>query len=182
MTMIAYAFLQHRRLAKARRGKKKRRATASTKSASGASRHRQSLGSTAASAMSVTAEDALAQESCVNKSAKVVLGSIDLLTRLRGTLAFWVASQSEVIATNNGSRRPSRRPQQARRTSTLRSNSLPGRPCAKNPCRGCNAQKAICGPNVAFLGPSLQNLRILLHAESNLLVFHSFIAPVIAET
>ena len=52
MTMIAYAFLQHRRLAKARRGKKKRRATASTKSASGASRHRQSLASTAASAMS----------------------------------------------------------------------------------------------------------------------------------
>jgi SRSO17 transposase len=51
MTMIAYAFLQHRRLAKARRGKKKRRATASTKSASGASRHRQSLASTAASAM-----------------------------------------------------------------------------------------------------------------------------------
>ena len=52
MTMIAYAFLQHRRLAQARRGKKKRRATASTKSASGASRHRQSLASTAASAMS----------------------------------------------------------------------------------------------------------------------------------
>ena len=52
MTMIAYAFLQHRRLAKARRGKKKRRATASTKSASGASRHRQSLASTGASAMS----------------------------------------------------------------------------------------------------------------------------------
>ena len=52
MTMIAYAFLQHRRLAKARRGKKKRRATASTKSAGSASRHRQSLASTAASAMS----------------------------------------------------------------------------------------------------------------------------------
>ena len=52
MTMVAYAFLQHRRLAKARRGKKKRRATASTKSASGASRHRQSLASTGASTMS----------------------------------------------------------------------------------------------------------------------------------
>ena len=51
MTMIAYAFLQHRRLAKARRGKKNRRATASTKPASSASRHRQSHASTAASAM-----------------------------------------------------------------------------------------------------------------------------------
>src|SRR5678816_3160649 len=39
MTMIAYAFLQHRRLAKARRGKKNRWAAASTKSASGTSRH-----------------------------------------------------------------------------------------------------------------------------------------------
>jgi SRSO17 transposase len=52
MTMIAYTFLQHRRLAKARRGKKNRRAAASTKSAGGASRHRQSLASTVASAMS----------------------------------------------------------------------------------------------------------------------------------
>src|SRR6187399_3124124 len=52
MTMIAYAFLQNRRLAKARRGKKNRRAAASTKSASGTSRHRQSLASTGASAMS----------------------------------------------------------------------------------------------------------------------------------
>ena len=40
MTMIAYAFLQHRRLTKARRGKKNQRATASTKLASRASRHR----------------------------------------------------------------------------------------------------------------------------------------------
>jgi hypothetical protein len=52
MTMIAYVFLQNRRLAKARRGKKNRRAAASTKSASGTSRHRQSLASTGASAMS----------------------------------------------------------------------------------------------------------------------------------
>jgi SRSO17 transposase len=51
MTMIAYAFLQHRRLAKARRGKKNRRAPASTKSASGASRHRQSHASIAGRAM-----------------------------------------------------------------------------------------------------------------------------------
>ena len=52
MTMIAYAFLQNRRLAKARRGTKNRWAAASTKSASGTSRHRQSLASTGASAMS----------------------------------------------------------------------------------------------------------------------------------
>ena len=53
MTMIAYAFLQHRRLAKARRGKKNRRATASTKPASSASRHRQSHASIVASTMPV---------------------------------------------------------------------------------------------------------------------------------
>ena len=47
MTMIAYAFLQNRRLAKAKRGKKNRRTTASTKPASGPSRHRQSHASIA---------------------------------------------------------------------------------------------------------------------------------------
>jgi SRSO17 transposase len=52
MTMIAYAFLQHRRLTKVGRGKKNRRSAASTKPASGPSSHRQSLASTAASAMS----------------------------------------------------------------------------------------------------------------------------------
>ena len=51
MTMIAYAFLQHRRLTKAGRGKKNRRATASTKPASRASRHRQSHASITASPM-----------------------------------------------------------------------------------------------------------------------------------
>jgi SRSO17 transposase len=51
MTMIAYAFLQHRRLAKARRGKKNRWAAASTQPASRATRHRQSHASIAASAM-----------------------------------------------------------------------------------------------------------------------------------
>jgi len=49
--MIAYAFLQHRRLAKAKRGKKNRRATASTKPAGGPSRHRQSHASIADEAM-----------------------------------------------------------------------------------------------------------------------------------
>jgi SRSO17 transposase len=51
MTMIAYAFLQHRRLAKAKRGKKNRRPTASTKPAGGPSRHRQSHASIADAAM-----------------------------------------------------------------------------------------------------------------------------------
>jgi len=50
MTMIAYAFLQYRRLAKVRRGKKNRRASAA-KPAGGASRHRQSHASIATSAM-----------------------------------------------------------------------------------------------------------------------------------
>jgi SRSO17 transposase len=51
MTMIAYAFLQHRRLTKVKRGKKKQRTTSSTKPASGASRPRQSHAPTAAPAM-----------------------------------------------------------------------------------------------------------------------------------
>jgi hypothetical protein len=38
--MIAFAFLQHRRLKKVRRGKKNQRTTAETKLASRASRHR----------------------------------------------------------------------------------------------------------------------------------------------
>jgi SRSO17 transposase len=51
MTMIAYAFLQHRRLTKAKREKKNQRATASTKLASRAPRHRRTHRSTATSAM-----------------------------------------------------------------------------------------------------------------------------------
>jgi SRSO17 transposase len=43
MTMIAYAFLQHRRLTRARRKKKSQRTAPSTKLAGRASRHRQSL-------------------------------------------------------------------------------------------------------------------------------------------
>ena len=42
MTMIAYAFLQHRRLTQAKRGKKNQRSTAPTKLAGRTSRHRQS--------------------------------------------------------------------------------------------------------------------------------------------
>jgi SRSO17 transposase len=51
MTMIAYAFLQYRRLAKVRRGKKNRRASSAAKSAGGAPRHRQSYASIATAAM-----------------------------------------------------------------------------------------------------------------------------------
>jgi SRSO17 transposase len=53
MTMIAYAFLQHRRLTKARREKKNQRATAPTKLAGRAPRYRRPHRRTAASAMPV---------------------------------------------------------------------------------------------------------------------------------
>lgn len=52
MTMIAYAFLQHRRLTKAKRGKKNQRSSTSAKLASRAPRYRRVHSSTAASAMS----------------------------------------------------------------------------------------------------------------------------------
>jgi SRSO17 transposase len=51
MTMIAYAFLQHRRLAKAKRKKKNQRTTASTKLTGRASRHRRDHRSIATSAL-----------------------------------------------------------------------------------------------------------------------------------
>ena len=51
MTMIAYAFLQHRRLAAARRKKKSRRSAASTDVASRAERHPRTHPSTTATAM-----------------------------------------------------------------------------------------------------------------------------------
>ena len=51
MTMIAYAFLQHRRLAKARREKKHQRAAASANLARRTPRHPRTLRSTAAAAM-----------------------------------------------------------------------------------------------------------------------------------
>jgi SRSO17 transposase len=51
MTMLAFAFLQHRRLKKVRRGKKNQRTTASTKLASRASRHRRAHRSTATSTL-----------------------------------------------------------------------------------------------------------------------------------
>jgi len=53
MTMIAYAFLQHRRLATARRKKKKQRAAASANFARSTPRHPRTLRSTAAAAMPV---------------------------------------------------------------------------------------------------------------------------------
>jgi SRSO17 transposase len=51
MTMIAYAFLQHRRLATTRRGKKNQRTASAAKPTRGASCHRQSHASITASAM-----------------------------------------------------------------------------------------------------------------------------------
>jgi hypothetical protein len=51
MTMIAYTFLQHRRLAQAGRKKKNQRTSTSAKLASGPKRHRRSHSSTATSAM-----------------------------------------------------------------------------------------------------------------------------------
>jgi SRSO17 transposase len=51
MTMIAYAFLQYRRLKSAKREKKNQRATAPTNLAGGASRHPRTHRSTAAAAM-----------------------------------------------------------------------------------------------------------------------------------
>jgi SRSO17 transposase len=53
MTMIAYAFLQHRRLASAGRKKKNQRATASTNLAGRAPRHPRTLRSTVAAAMPI---------------------------------------------------------------------------------------------------------------------------------
>jgi len=52
MTMIAYAFLQYRRLATTRRKKKNQRPTASANSARRTSRHSRALGSTTPTAMS----------------------------------------------------------------------------------------------------------------------------------
>src|SRR5712672_133573 len=51
MTMIAYAFLQHRRIAKVRRGKKNQRPAASTNFARRAPRHSRNLRSTTAAAL-----------------------------------------------------------------------------------------------------------------------------------
>jgi len=51
MTMIAFAFLQHRRLKKVRREKKNQRTAASAKLTSGASRHRRTHRSTAAATL-----------------------------------------------------------------------------------------------------------------------------------
>jgi SRSO17 transposase len=53
MTMIAYAFLQHRRLAQAGRKKKKQRTSASAKLAGGTPSHHRSYSSTAATSMPI---------------------------------------------------------------------------------------------------------------------------------
>ncbi len=56
MTMIAYSFLQHRRLATARRKKKNQRAPASADFARRAPRHHRTLRSTTAAAMPALSE------------------------------------------------------------------------------------------------------------------------------
>src|SRR5258708_39489638 len=65
MTMIAYAFLQHRRLAQAGRKKKNQRTSASTQLAGRTPRHGRSHSSTAISAMPI-----------LQQSAAVVLGFV----------------------------------------------------------------------------------------------------------
>ena len=74
MTMIAYAFLQHRRLATARREKKKnQRAAASTNFARRTSRHPRTLRSTTAAAMPALSKMDLQRAAALSRSAKVVL-------------------------------------------------------------------------------------------------------------
>jgi SRSO17 transposase len=62
MTMIAYAFLQHRRLTKVRWEKKNQRASASTKLAGRASRHRRAHRSTATAAVPTLSKMDLCQD------------------------------------------------------------------------------------------------------------------------
>src|SRR5262249_57132593 len=73
-TMIAYAFLQHRRLATARREKKNQRATASTNIARRAPRHRRTHRPATTATMPALQKMDLQGKRSVNKSAKVVLG------------------------------------------------------------------------------------------------------------
>jgi hypothetical protein len=81
MTMIAYAFLQHRRLSTARREKKNQRATAPADFASRAPRHPRTHRST-----TTIAENGFATSSGVSKSAKVVLGRV--LIKRAGNVGF----------------------------------------------------------------------------------------------
>src|SRR6266446_6149628 len=76
MTMIAYAFLQYRRLKTARREKKNQRAAAATDIARRAPGHPRTHRSTTATAMPALQKMDL-QRKLVNKSAKVVLGFPD---------------------------------------------------------------------------------------------------------
>ncbi len=71
MTMIAYAFLQHRRLAQVGR-KRNQRTSASAKLAGGTPRHRRSHPSTVSSAMPTLPKANPLK--AANQSAKVVLG------------------------------------------------------------------------------------------------------------
>jgi SRSO17 transposase len=75
MTMIAYAFLQHRRLATARWGKKTRRTATAAKLAGDTSCHHCSRDTRIASAMSALSR--MAQLGVAASTAKVVLGPVD---------------------------------------------------------------------------------------------------------
>jgi hypothetical protein len=75
MTMIAYAFLQHRRLATAGRKKKNQRPPASANLARRAPRHPRTLRSTTATAMPALSKMDFPASSRASKTAKVVLGS-----------------------------------------------------------------------------------------------------------
>jgi hypothetical protein len=82
MTMIAYAFLQHRRLTKVGREKKNQRAAASTRVTSHPPRHRRSHHSIKPSTVFRIAKSGSARKSTVSKSTKVVLGRV-LVNALR---------------------------------------------------------------------------------------------------
>jgi len=71
--MIAYAFLQHRRLANAGRKKKNLRASASANHASRTSRHRRSHPSAAVSALPILPKANPWKTAAKTQSAKVVL-------------------------------------------------------------------------------------------------------------
>jgi hypothetical protein len=73
MTMIAFAFLQHRRLKKVKREKKNQRTTTSTKLASRAPAPSSNSSLNVRLSDARTAEGGSARKRSVNKSAKVVL-------------------------------------------------------------------------------------------------------------
>ncbi len=101
MTMIAYAFLQYRRLKTARRKKKNPRATASANIASRAPSHSRTYRSATKTALPRIAENGSAASSGVSKSAKVVL-TLPVLFICKKTRSqrFRIRQRDEVAAGN----------------------------------------------------------------------------------